>query len=189
MPLTRVQYAGSTEALLVRLAQNGDRAAFSELVQRRQGWVRAVMRRLSGDEALADDLAQQVFLQCWRNIRQLREPRRFGAWLKRIAVNAWLQSLRRNDPLRHAGDDDELPAAGEHPAGLAMDLDAALATLPGDVRLCIVLSYSEGLKHSEIAELTRLPLGTVKSHIRRGTKRLQQLLAAYDATSRDKEST
>ena len=189
MSLTREQYAGSAEALLVRLARNGDRLAFAELVQRRQGWVRALMRRCSGDLALADDLAQQVFLQAWQNIHHLQKPGRFGAWLKRIAINAWLQYLRRNDPLRHADEEEALPASGGETTGLAMDLDSALATLPGDVRLCIVLSYTEGMNHREIAELTQLPLGTVKSHIRRGTKRLQKLLAAYDATSRDEEST
>ncbi len=189
MRLSREQYAGSAEALLVRLARNGDRLAFAELVQRRQGWVRALMRRCSGNAALADDLAQQAFLQAWQNIGHLQQPGRFGAWLKRIAVNTWLQHLRRNDPLRHAAEEDALPPSREDVTGLAMDLDGALATLRGDVRLCIVLSYNDGMNHKEIAELTGLPLGTVKSHIRRGTKRLQKLLAAYDATSHDEEST
>ena len=60
-----------------------------------------------------------------------------------------------------------------------MDLDHALEALADDARLCIVLSYHEGLTHEEIAGLTGLPPGTVKSHIRRGTQRLQQLLAGY----------
>ena len=63
--------------------------------------------------------------------------------------------------------------------GLGMDLVQALATLEGPVRLCIVLSYHECLAHAEIADLTGFPLGTVKSHIRRGTRRLQELLSAY----------
>ena len=60
-----------------------------------------------------------------------------------------------------------------------MDLDRALAALPEPVRLCIVLSYHERMTHPEIAELTQLPPGTIKSHIRRGTHRLQELLSAY----------
>ena len=71
--------------------------AYTELVRRRQSWVRNLMRRCCGDETLADDLAQQVFLQVWRRIRQLREPTKFGSWLKRIAVNEWIQHQRRND--------------------------------------------------------------------------------------------
>ena len=62
---------------------------------------------------------------------------------------------------------------------LGMDLDQALAELTDTERLCVVLSYQEGLSHAEIAELTDLPLGTVKSHILRGSKRLRQILSAY----------
>jgi RNA polymerase sigma-70 factor (ECF subfamily) len=64
-------------------------------------------------------------------------------------------------------------------AGLALDLDAALALLPPAVRLCVVLSYQEGMSHGEIAAHAGLPVGTVKSHVRRGARRLQTLLSAY----------
>jgi DNA-directed RNA polymerase specialized sigma24 family protein len=64
-----------------------------------------------------------------------------------------------------------------------MDLDAALATLPPDVRLCVVLAYNEGNSHPEIVALTGLPLGTVKSHIARGAARLRDTLADYGAGS------
>lgn len=60
-----------------------------------------------------------------------------------------------------------------------MDLDRALAELPGLERLCVVLSYHEGMSHREIAATLDLPLGTVKSHVRRGAQRLRQLLSAY----------
>jgi len=60
-----------------------------------------------------------------------------------------------------------------------MDLDAALARLPAQVRLCVVLAYSEGMSHSEISQSTDLPLGTVKSHIARGAARLREWLHAY----------
>ena len=63
---------------------------------------------------------------------------------------------------------------------VAMDLDRAMATLSGTVSLCIVLSYHERLSHQEITELTGIPIGTVKSHIRRGSARLRELLSAYD---------
>jgi RNA polymerase sigma-70 factor (ECF subfamily) len=60
-----------------------------------------------------------------------------------------------------------------------MDLDDALATLPPDMRLCVVLAYNEGLSHPEIVALTGMPLGTVKSHIARGAERLRKELAEY----------
>ena len=79
---------------------------------------------------------------------------------------------------------------GVQPAatGVAVDLDRALATLSGQVRLCVVLSYHDGMTHAEIAGLIDLPLGTVKSHIRRGTQRLQQILSAYNEIAGPEEA-
>ncbi|MCR9138102.1 MAG: sigma-70 family RNA polymerase sigma factor [Alphaproteobacteria bacterium] len=176
---------------MVGLACNGDRDAFAELVRRRQSWIRNLMRRCSGDPVLADDLAQTVFLQAWRNISQLRKPSRFGGWLKRLAVTVWLQHLRKHDPLLNADEIDGAGGvahaiAGREP-GIATDLDRALAALAGPVRLCIVLSYHEGMTQSEIADLTELPLGTVKSHINRGTRQLQTLLSDYNEKARSEE--
>ena len=182
--LDRQYYARSPESIVVRLARNGDRQAFSELVSRRQAWVRNLMRRSCGDMALADDLSQQAFLQAWKALPQLHDPARFGPWLKRLAVNVWLQHARRNDPVREADELHDEATASDDPARIAMDLDAALATLTHDARLCIVLAYHEGMTHDEIAQLTDIPAGTVKSHIRRGTLRLREQLAAYDAKTR-----
>lgn len=176
----RDYYPDCPEALIVGLARDGDRAAFEELVRRRQSSIRNLMRRCCNDDALADDLAQQVFLKVWLNIRSLREAKAFGGWLKRLAISIWLQQLRKNDALRGAEEFDEIDRAQYDSKGLAMDLDQALATLPAEVRLCLVLSYHQGMAHGEIAEYTELPLGTVKSHINRGAERLRQLLVAYN---------
>ncbi len=143
------------------------------------------MRRCSGDATLADDLAQQVFLQAWRTIHTLQKPSRFAPWLKRLAINTWLQHVRKNDPLQNAHEHDESQRAQHDTPGVAMDLDSALATLPNPVRVCIVLSYHERMTHGEIAEFTGLPLGTVKSHIHRGTGRLQGLLSAYKDSTKE----
>ncbi|UCC15337.1 MAG: sigma-70 family RNA polymerase sigma factor [Gammaproteobacteria bacterium] len=179
MPDAPAYYAEGPEPLVVGLAARGDRDAFTELVRRRQPWVRNLMRRFSGDSHLADDLSQRVFLQVWRKIRQVRHPERFGGWIKRIAVNEWIEHQRRNDADRNRDyDDGAQPAVSASPA-TAMDLDKALATLPAQVRLCIVLSYHERMTHEEIAELTGMQLGTVKSHIRRGSEKLRDLLSAY----------
>jgi RNA polymerase sigma-70 factor (ECF subfamily) len=90
-----------------------------------------------------------------------------------------LQHKRKNDPLRGANEHEDADSSREDSTSVALDLDRALATLSPDVRLCIVLSYHERMTHPEIAAFTRQPLGTVKSHIRRGTKKLQEELAAY----------
>ena len=81
-------YPDTPEPLIVDLARGGDRGAFEELVRRRQGEVRGLMRHLSNDAALADDLAQQVFLQAWLRLRTLRKVVAFSGWLKRIAVKS-----------------------------------------------------------------------------------------------------
>lgn len=167
------------EAALVALARKGDRAAFEELVRRRQPWIRNLMRRFSGNAATADELAQQVFLQAWRSVHLVRHTNRFGPWLKRLAVNTWLQYLRKNDPLRDADELVQPESPKQDAAGVAMDLDRALGALPDKVRFCIVLSYHEGMTHDEISAFTELPLGTVKSHIRRGSAQLRERLSAY----------
>ena len=166
---------------MVRLARNGDRRAFSELVSRRQAWIRNLMRRSCGDVTLADDLSQQVFLQAWKTLPQLQDPEKFGPWLKRLAINVWLQHRRRRDPVSAADGLLDQAVATDDAQRIAMDLDAALAKLTHDARLCVVLAYHEGMTHDEIAELTDIPVGTVKSHIRRGSLRLREQLAAYAA--------
>lgn len=175
--------------MLVSMARTGHRDAFAELVRRREAWIRTLLLRCCADPALADDLAQQAFMQAWKTIGQLRKANHFGPWLKRLAINTWLQHLRRKDPLRHADEEPEVSTGGAETATIAMDLDQALGALRDHVRLCIVLSYNEGMTHEEISDFTGLPVGTVKSHIRRGTQKLQEALAAYGNVPREEDST
>lgn len=168
------------ESVVVALAIAGDDLAFTEIVRRRQRLLRNFMRRLCGDSVLADDLAQHAFLQAWRSIRQLKSPAAFGGWFKKVAVNVWLQYARKQSSRL-----DDIDVEAEHDAyyredhANTIDLDSTLRQLPEIMRLCVVLAYHDGMSHSEIAEATGLPLGTVKSHVARGTARLQVLLADY----------
>jgi RNA polymerase sigma-70 factor, ECF subfamily len=169
----------AAEASVIALARAGDQPAFEELVRRRQSSIRNLLRSLCRNTALADDLAQETFLQAWKHLRNLRVPDAFAGWLRKLAINAWRQHLRREGAFRNRaevepGDDVTAPAVTE-----GLDLNSALGVLAPNVRLCIVLSYHEGMSHSEIAAATQLPLGTVKSHIARGTARLRELLSAY----------
>lgn len=176
----------AAEAVVVALAVGGDREAFCELVWRRQSWLRNLLRRLTRDPALADDLAQQVFLKAWRSLSQLKSPAAFGGWLRRLAINTWLAGERGAGPALVSFDPEELPAATFVPsAAEELDLDRALARLSRDERLCVVLAYNEGLSHGEISAATSLPLGTVKSHVRRGAARLRVLLDAYRPTEKE----
>jgi len=137
------------------------------------------VRRLIESGQSADDLAQQVFFQVWLKIHTLKEAKAFGGWLKRLAISIWLQHQRKNDALRGANELVEVEHPPQDTTSEGIDLDRALATLDNTVRLCIVLSYQQGLSHREIADLLDMPFGTVKSHINRGTKQLRQTLIAY----------
>jgi RNA polymerase sigma-70 factor, ECF subfamily len=175
------------ESVVLALAMSGDPTAFGELVRRRQSWLRNLLRRLCRDPSLADDLAQQTLLQAWRTLGTLRAASAFTAWLRRLAVNTWLQHLRgaaAQSTLAAAPEagadlaDLADPAVPAEP-GLQLDLDRALARLRFDVRLCVVLAYHEKLSHGEISAYAGLPLGTVKSHIKRGSEQLRSMLDAY----------
>jgi RNA polymerase sigma factor (sigma-70 family) len=172
----RATLALAAEATVVALAAAGDDQAFDELVRRRQGGLRSLLRRLSGNAALADDLAQQAFVQAWSRLATLRAPGAFGGWLRQIAVNTWLAHLRQAPA---AGRESRQPAeigVADDPS-LALDLDRLLARLKGAERVCVVLAYAEGMTHPEIASVTGLPLGTVKSHVLRGSTQLREWLS------------
>lgn len=177
----------ATEAAVVALAMGGERSAFSELVRRRQSWLRNLLRRLCRDPMLADDLAQKVFIKTWRSLPQLKAPSAFGSWLRRLAINTWLADLRAANPYESQGEPEELAAAaGPGPsAAEQLDLDRALAQLTPAERLCVVLAYHEEMSHVEISAATALPLGTVKSHVRRGSQRLRILLHAYEPLEKE----
>ncbi len=178
--LSAAELAQAADPLIIALACAGDAQAFAELVKRRHGRVRKFLYHLCRDPQLGDDLAQQVFLVAWRSLRQLRAAGAFDGWLKRIMVTTWLEELRRRK-IAFVADPEQALDKRAHVETTAerIDLDWALAQLPESVRLCIVLAYNEGMSHPEIAALTELPLGTVKSHIVRGAARLRELLADY----------
>ena len=169
----------AAESAVLALAMRGDTAAFSEIVRRRQSWLRNLLRRLCRDPSLADDLAQQTLLQAWRSLHTLRTTGAFTAWLRRLALNAWLQHVRQGAPQARPVEETVTEFASDSRVGMQLDLDRALAQLREEVRLCVVLAYHENMSHDEISAATALPLGTVKSHIRRGAEQLRALLDAY----------
>lgn len=171
----RQALAGSAEAVLVALAAGGSVEAFEELVRRREPRLRQFLRRVCADAALADDLAQQAFLQAWMQLANLREPAAFGPWLRQLALNFALQQLRRRHDRLEPDAGVDVPAEDADPASM-MDLERALARLRPDERVCVVLCHAEGMSHGEIATHTGWPLGTVKSHVTRGSARLRAWL-------------
>lgn len=172
--------ADESEDSVVLLAMAGDDDAFEELVLRRQRWLRNLLRRLSGDATLADDLCQEAFFKAWKALPKLKDHRAFPTWLRQIAVRRWIDASRSVRSELEVADPDLWPIEGASGTAIAadqrLDLQAALATLRPGPRLCVVLHHGEGMSHSEIASLTGISIGVVKSHLSRSTHRLRARL-------------
>jgi RNA polymerase sigma-70 factor (ECF subfamily) len=161
---------------------------FDELVARHQGAVRAFLRRLGDDDAVADDLAQETFLKAQRALASYRGDGSVASWLLRIAYREFLSSRRG---LRHrnerVGAVDDAAAAEPPDADSARradrsverDVRRALRVLSEDERAAIAACFYEGLTHEEAAAALEMPLGTLKSHVARAREKLRGPLAAY----------
>jgi len=164
---------------LATKAATGERKAFGELVRRHGSAVRGLLRRMGAGGAEADDVAQDAFLAAFERIAEFRGEGTFAAWVKRIAARAYLRKLQKERRLQNLPADSELPAGPGHEGEAAgrIDLDEALKTLGAAERLCVSMCYGAGLSHAEAAEALNLPLGTVKSHVKRGLDKLRTRLA------------
>lgn len=170
---------------LVAAARNGDRAALDRLLRRHYDRVHAVCRRIAGGTRDADDAAQEALIRIVRALDRFDGRASFATWIYRIATNAALDELRRRGrrPQLHAvvDRDDGSPVA-ERSDELAhrqldavvdrMAIDAALAELPDEFRVPVVMRDVADLDYSEIAAALDIPIGTVKSRIARGRKML-----------------
>jgi len=168
--------------LIARVRTRDDRRAFGELVVRHQSAVRNFLRQLTrGDAALADDLAQDTFVEAYRSLERFRGEARFSTWLLGIAHNHWRNARRKiRDQLEWSDATSPGFVAGMGTSDLRQDLASALSSLSADEQLAVHLGYDQGLSHSEIATLVNWPLGTVKTHLARSKAKLRQLLAAWN---------
>lgn len=181
---SRLTLTSAHDLELVSLGRGGDRAAFGELVRRHGSAVRAFARRMGADGATADDVAQDAFLAAFEQIADFRGEGAFQGWVKRIAARAYVRRWRREGRLEGPDPSDEAAQASEGSsesgAAARIDLDEALKTLSAPERLCVSLCYGAGLSHAEAAAALNAPLGTVKSHVKRGLDRLRQRLSPSD---------
>jgi RNA polymerase sigma-70 factor, ECF subfamily len=189
-----------TNSELVALCQQRlrpERAVFAELLRRYQGHVDKLLYHLAPDWSDRADLAQEVWIRVYRNIRRLNEPAKFKGWLGRITTNLFYDELRRRKRYRPAlsldaplslddgSIDWDVPSNNPGPVDTLMtqefyaQLHRAIADLPDVFRAAIVLREIQGLSYEEIAEITGVSLGTVKSRIARARQRLQNDLQPY----------
>lgn len=149
------------------------------MLRTHQGAVRAFLRRICGDAALADDLAQDTFMKAYRALEQLSEPEKLRSWLFGIAYREFLNHARKRKRRRHLSQSfiEVEPAAV--PSGQALDIERAMESLSPDCRAVVLLCLLHGLTQTEAAVATGMPLGTVKSHVTRGKTKLRAVLSAY----------
>jgi RNA polymerase sigma-70 factor, ECF subfamily len=177
---------------LVIAAQQGDREALDRLLRRHYDRIHAVCRRIAGSTRDADDAAQEALIRIVRAIDRFDGRASFSTWTYRIATNAALDELRkrsRRPQLHVVGEDDRGPGseavdevAQRRVEGIVdrMSIDAALADLPEEFRVPVVMRDVGDLDYAEIAEELSIPIGTVKSRIARGRRMLLERLGNRD---------
>ena len=174
----------------IRLAQQGDAAAFGLVYELHCGRVYALCLRMLRDPVEAEDLAQDVFVQLCRKIHTFSGESAFSSWLHRLTTNVVLMHLRRKKPISTSldeitgSDEDEDRLRNEiggpdlRLSGLVdrLTLQAAIEPLPEGYRTIFILHDVQGYKHSEIAEILACSVGNSKSQLHKARNRLRELL-------------
>ena len=179
------RFASLHDVELCTHAATGERRAFGELVRRHGSSVRGLLRRMGAQGAEADDVAQDAFLAAFERIAEFRGEGTFAGWVKRIAARAYLRRLqkeRRIGALTAEQAEVDAEGAGGDAEG-RIDLDEALKVLAPAERICVTMCFGAGLSHQEAADALNLPLGTVKSHVKRGLDKLRTRLAPSDGVA------
>jgi RNA polymerase sigma-70 factor (ECF subfamily) len=166
------------ERVLVVRCQAGDEAALAELAARYDARLRYFLRKLAAEQA--DDLLQDVWLDVFRQLPRLRDPQAFRAWVYRIARDRALAALHRArrgaQPLGDLDVPDGQPEEGGFDEEDAQRIHAALDRLPAEQREVLVLRFVESMSYEEIAAVTGLAIGTVRSRLYYGKQALRKQL-------------
>lgn len=178
------------EKAWIDAARDGDPLAFEQLIHLYEKRVFALTRRMCKNPADAEEAAQETFLAAWQGLKFFRGESSFSTWLYRLASNACVDLLRKegrhqaaagpslNDEevLLEIQDEAPSPHALAEQAELKEQIEAGLAALPEEYREVLILREIHQQSYDEIAEILSLDLGTVKSRINRGRKRLRKFL-------------
>jgi len=172
----------ATDDLPLERASAGDEDAFASIVRRHENMVFSIAWHVLRDRTLAEDLAQEVFLQLYRDIREIESERHLVFWLRKVASHRCIDAVRRRHilpvPIEEVGE-----IHGEDTVRdllLERRIRNVIATLPPQQRVAIALRYQEDLDPREIAEIMEQPLNTVKSHLRRALATLRTELGSEE---------
>lgn len=170
----------SHDELLVRRAQRGDQKAVDALLRESYDTVRAVCHRIIINSSDADDATQMALISIVRALPSFDGRSKFSTWVYRIATNAALDELRRIRRRAIPHDDatfTSVPVAdGAGAVDAQLDVSAALAQVPEEFRVVLVLRHIADLEYDEIAVILEIPVGTVRSRLSRGRAQLSALL-------------
>jgi RNA polymerase sigma-70 factor, ECF subfamily len=169
---------------IIEACKAGDRQAFHTLFETYKDRVYSIAFHFSGEDSLAKDITQQVFLKLFTCISQFRHDSEFTTWLYRIVANACVDEQRKQKrfvPFTHGIEVKNLIARGSQEESFAKrqvseSVQTAIADLSPKLRLPILLKYVEGLSYEEIAETLGCSIGTVSSRLNRGHKALARKL-------------
>lgn len=170
------------DAELLGRVLDGDHDAFNQIMRNHEDRVFSVCLRIMGDREHALDATQETFLTAFRKAEQFKGNSALGTWIYRIAVNTCYDQLRkqkrrRTDPIpEHLDPADHRAADAVESAGLRPEIQRALASIPEDFRVAVVLCDIEGMGLSDVAEILGVPVGTVKSRVFRGRRLLAREL-------------
>ncbi len=176
---------------LLRSFLDGNQTPFAELIRRHEDRIFALAYRMTGQRADALDATQEAFVAAFRQAERFRFDSAFGTWLYRIAINACHDLLRKRK--RWTGDEppesEQIDVAGsrfDESIAAQVDLTTALSRLPSEYREAVVMYDLGGIAYDEIARLTEVPVGTVKSRISRGRRQLAELMEHPDPPTESK---
>jgi RNA polymerase sigma-70 factor (ECF subfamily) len=181
---------GASMSETLRLAQQGDAAAFEEIYRMHSRRVYSLCLRMLGDPVEAEDLAQEAFLQLFRKIHTFRGESAFSSWLHRLTANVVLMSFRRKkmavsslDEMTVLNNEDSVPRweIGGPDLQLAgvfdrVNLQTVVEQLPEGYRRMFLLHDLHGYEHNEIAQILGCSIGNSKSQVHKARKRLRELL-------------
>ena len=178
------------DSYLVERCLQGDRSAFSVLVERYKGQIYSVAYSMTHNHADADDLSQEAFIKAYENLRRFRLGTNFRSWLYRIAVNLCIDHLRRAKRVTADCLDDHSEIATQYGSDPQQNMESdelmenimvAVDSLPENQRTVVVLREMQGIGLKEIAEVMKCSESTVRWRLHYARKKLQKKLQGYIA--------
>ena len=170
---------------IIARARRGDADAFEQLVEAYRNQVFRLALRMCGNEADADEVAQEAFLSAWKGLPNFRGESQFSTWLYQLTTHAAIDLMRREKRQAAAEDIDEITTADDGPspqqqaerAETRREVRSALMQLPEEYWQVLLLRFMQELSYEEIGRALKLPVGTVKSRLNRAKAQLKDILS------------